>query len=473
MKVGRIDVDSTLETVKKQLQEEADLSPALRKSIEQLLEVTSILINRVTLNSSNSSQPPSADPHRKKSISKGKGNKKPGGQKGHEGTNLQPVDDPDEIKSLHVDQRSLPRGHQYHEAGTERRQVIELEIDRWVIEYQAQILEDEEGYQYIADFPEGITRPVQYGSTVKAHAVYLSQFQLIPYDRVRDQLQEQMKLPLSAGTLYNFNRQAYDRLAGFEDWARDQLADEACAHADETGINKDGKRYWLHCFSSTAYTLYYPHRKRGKEAMDEMGVLPRFHGTLCHDHWKPYYRYPNPLHALCNAHHLRELERAWEQDHQQWARAMQELLRQMDQAVNEAGGELPPEEAQRWREKYRILIQKAEIECPAVTKQPGKGKRGRIKQSRARNLLERLRDFESDTLRFMQDKTVPFTNNLGENDLRMTKVQQKISGCFRSMDGARMFCRIRSYLSTCRKQGVSATEALNLLFRGEYPAFMK
>ncbi|HDL86346.1 MAG TPA: IS66 family transposase, partial [Candidatus Acetothermia bacterium] len=191
----------------------------------------------------------------------------------------------------------------------------------------------------------------------------------------------------------------------------------------------------------------------------------------CHDHWKPYYRY-GCTHALCNAHHLRELERAWEQDHQQWAQEMQALLIDTAKAVEQAGGRLASEEADRWRRRYRDLLQKAETECPPPDESQRKGKRGRLKRSKSRNLLERLRDFEQDVLRFMEVASVPFTNNQGENDLRMTKVQQKISGCFRSMEGAKIFCRVRSYLSTCRKQGLTATQALTLLFQGKNPEFM-
>ena len=178
------------------------------------------------------------------------------------------------------------------------------------------------------------------------------------------------------------------------------------------------------------------------------------------------------MHALSNAHHLRELERAWEQDGQAWAKQMQDLLLAINQAVEDAGGCLPPHKEAHWRNKYRKLLEKAQIECPPPDESQRQGKRGRLKRSKARNLLERLQAYEQDILRFMTAKAVPFTNNQGENDIRMTKVQQKISGCFRSMEGARIFCRIRSYLSTCRKQGVSATQALALLFAGKFPAFM-
>jgi len=178
-------------------------------------------------------------------------------------------------------------------------------------------------------------------------------------------------------------------------------------------------------------------------------------------------------HALCNAHHLRELERAREQDGQQWAEQMSVvLLKKINKVTHEAGGRLEITVSEHYRKRYRDLLQEAEKECPAPDETNRKGRRGKVPRSKSRNLLERLRDFEGDVLRFMDDKTVPFSNNQAENDLRMTKVQQKISGCFRSMDGAKIFCRIRGYLSTCRKHGVTATKALRLLFEGKDPHFM-
>lgn len=244
------------------------------------------------------------------------------------------------------------------------------------------------------------------------------------------------------------------------------------AHADETGINMGGDRFWLHCVSNDYWTLYYPHEKRGTEAFEAMGVLPGFRGTLCHDHWKPYYKL-DCTHSLCNAHHLRELTRAWEQDEQHWAHDMIDLLEKINAKVIDAGGALSAQQAGKYRSQYRELIKKGETECPEPSRPNKKGKRGRIKKSRSRNLLERLRDYENDVLRFMENEQVAFSNNLGKNDIRMTKVQQKISGCFRSIEGAKIFCRIRSYLSTCRKQGVKASRALDLLFNGKLPEFVK
>jgi len=470
--IENLNVENTINDVKAHLEREAGLSPSLKSSLELLLLLVSMLLDRLNLNSKNSSKPPSTDPNREKSSKKGKSGRKPGGQKGHIGTTLEPVDDPDDVTEIKVDRRTLPKGPQYREAGHEIRQVIDIDLSRFVTEYRAQILEDDQGNRFVAPFPQGVNRPVQYGLTLKANAVYMSQFQLLPYDRVRDHFQDQLHIPVSAGSVFNFNKDAYTRLAPFERWAKTELAKAVLMHVDETGININAKRHWLHGASNDLLTWFYPHAKRGTEAMDEIGILPLFKGVLCHDHWKPYYHYAC-THALCNAHHLRELERAWEQDHQQWAKEMQALLNQINQAVEEAGGRLSPDESERWRQRYRKLLEKAEIECPPPDESQRKGKRGRLKRSKARNLLERLREFEQDVLRFMVVAEVPFTNNQGENDLRMTKVQQKISGCFRSMEGAKIFCRVRSYLSTCRKHGLSATQALTLLFQGKHPDFMK
>lgn len=205
---------------------------------------------------------------------------------------------------------------------------------------------------------------------------------------------------------------------------------------------------------------------------DRMGLLPLYRGYLVHDHMKSYYRYENITHCLCNAHHLRELERAWEEDHQTWAKSLQDLLIEMNNVVHDAGGVLSVKNQIEYQERYRDILKRGDDEClRPPPKEPGK--RGCQKKSKSRNLLERLRDFEKDALRFMSVAIVPFTNNQAENDLRMTKVQQKISGCFRSMEGARIFCRIRSFLATCRKNNVSPTDALRGLFQAKFPAFMQ
>jgi len=203
VKIENIDVDTAINAVKGHLKQEKDLSPALRSALEVLLLLAS------------------TDPNRKKPSKKGKSNRKPGG---HNGTTLEPVNDPDEVTGIPVDRRTLPRGMAYQEAGYESRQVIDIDIARFVTEYRAQVLEDDQGHRYVAAFPEGVNRPVQHGLHLKAHAVYLSPFQRLPYDRIRDHFQDQLQIPLSAGSVFNFNQQAHDRLAPFERWAKTELA---------------------------------------------------------------------------------------------------------------------------------------------------------------------------------------------------------------------------------------------------------
>ena len=469
MTIQNIDIDATLEKVKKLLVKEKDLSPAMRSMVELLVLLITLLVGRLNLNSRNSSKPPSSDPNRKK-VSKAKGGKKAGGQKGRVGVTLQKVDDPDEIEEIKLDRKRLP-AERYREVGYESRQVFDIDISRVVTEYRAQILEDSEGNRFVAPFPKGVTKAVQYGKGVKAHSVYMSQFQLIPYSRIEDYFKEQLQIPISSGSIFNFNQEAYELLVSFEEKVKSKLIKSKLLHVDETGINIGGDKYWLHCTSNDLWTYFFPHEKRGSVATDVIGILPEFTGILCHDHWKPYYTY-ECTHSLCNAHHLRELTSVWEQDNQKWAKRMKELLEEMNNAVNDAGGLLGSVESKKYRHKYRAILKSAEVECKPPDDRQRKGKRGRMKRTKARNLLERLRDFENDVLRFLENKIVPFTNNLGENDIRMTKVQQKISGCFRSIDGAKIFCRVRSYLSTCRKHDITTSNALDLLFQGKLPDFI-
>lgn len=479
MSVGNINIEKALRDVR-ELMEKEKLSPAMKSALQVILLLVKILLDRMGLNSKNSSKPPSSDPNRKKTLKNGEG-KKRGGQKGHTGKTLQKVDNPDIIKELKVDRRTLPAGGgKWKVKGHETRQVFDIEISTVITEYRAEILVNERGEKCIANFPPQVTAPVQYGQGVKAHAVYLSKYQMLPYKRIEEYFADQMGLPLSAGTIDNFNFKAYEKLDWFEPFVQQRLLQSPVIHADETGVNINGKTNWMHVNSSPLWTYLFPHEKRGQLAMEAMGVLPGYCGILCHDHWKPYYCFEEIKHALCNAHHLRELERAFEQDNQQWAKKMQTMLLAMNQDKIEGGGIVDPKKSQEWKEKYRKLLLRADLECPPPEtdkeeiikkkggkQKRGKRKRGRLKRSKSRNLLERLRDFEEDVLRFMDLKEVPFTNNEAERSLRMTKVQQKISGCFRSFEGAKVYCRIRSYLTSAMKQGFTASYAMTALFQGK------
>lgn len=470
MKIENIEINKTIEKARSQLIADKTISPSLRSTFELLILLLTILVKRMRINSKNSSKPPSQDPNRTRRIRKDKGTKrKPGAQPGHDGSTLEKIDNPDEIEEILIDRRTIPAG-EYNQIGFETRQVFDIKVTAKVTEYRAEILEDINGNQFVAKFPEEAITAAQYGNEVKSQSVYMSQFQLIPLARVTDYFKDQINLPLSKGSVSNFNMDAYNRLEYFEAWAKKQLLNAPFNHADETGINISGKRHWLHTLSNSFITQYHADEKRGKQGMDRMGVLPSYKGILCHDHWSPYYQYAC-VHALCNAHHLRELTFAWEEDNQQWAKKLHDLLIKMNDAIKKSdSGILPENEAAKYEKKYQSILEAGKIECPLAVKKTAT--RGRQKQSKSRNLLDRLINYQDDTLRFIKEDVVSFTNNQGENDLRMTKVQQKISGCFRSMMGAKIFCRIRGYLVTCRKNGVSPTDALRLLFNGKLPDFV-
>ncbi len=357
---------------------EADktLSASMRTVCEMLLLVISLLSDRLGMNSKSSSKPPSVDPNREKKPCE-RSTKKVGGQKGHAGKTLVQYDDPDHTHVIKLDKRKLPKG-QYTPAGFERRQVVDIEIKRSVTEYQAERWKDEAGAVVVALFPEGVTGAIQYSHQVKAYAVYLSQYQLLPYNRIEEYFSDQLGIPLSAGTIFNFNRLASALLvsSGIEEMIKEQLKNTICLHADEAGINVNGDRQWLHCASDLSWTYLFSHERRGTEAMNEMGILPDFMGVVCHDHWKPYYRYTECTHALCNAHHLRELEFAWEKDDQAWAKDMQSLLIKINKKVNANGGELTHLQSGYYRKKYRELILRGDIECAlADHKSPRRGRK--------------------------------------------------------------------------------------------------
>jgi transposase len=468
-----IDIKEAIVRAKEVAAADRTRPPAVRSVIELLVLIIELLLGRLNINSRNSSIPPSQDPHRKRGSKgvRGERKRKAGGQPGHKGETIERVANPDKVEELTIDRRTLPRGHEYRRVADEVRQVIEMAITRQVIEYRAEVLEDERGKQYRAKFPSDVTRPVQYGASVKAEAVYLATSQLLPVNRVQEFFRDQAGIELSGGTLHNFRQEAYARLASFEAVTRSRLIQAPIAYFDETGVNINGKLAWLHSASSECWTLYGVHHKRGKEGIDSLGVLPHFSGIACHDHWKAYFNYHECLHVLCNAHHTRELTGVIENEGHRWALEMKSLLEHIHRAVTKAGGKLSSQAQATYRKHYRAILQKGAKECPAAKHPPHQ--RGRPKQSKARNLLDRLRAFEDETLRFITNSLVPFSNNQAERDIRMTKLQQKISGCFRSVEGAQIFCRIRGYLSTCIKHGCSATEALKTLFKDSFPDFLR
>ena len=473
MRIVMTTVDFT-DTITKARASLKELPPHLQIIFALVLDMMEILLARSSKKTSrNSSLPPSQDPNRPKDE-KPSSVRKPGGQEGRIFKTLKQVPDPDRIIEIDVLPEALQEGS-WEKDGYVARQVVDLETRRIVTEYRAAIMRNPNGKTVTAPFPEGVSRPIQYGASVKAHAVYMSVFQLLPYERLQAYLSDQLGISLSPGTLCNFNQEAASALCGFKVLAQGALKRSPCLNADETGINIGGEGRWLHSASNVAWALFYPSKARGRVGMDEGGVLPGYKGVLVHDHWKAYYGYTDCLHAMCGAHLLRDLTFVEETFGLSWAKAMKSLLCEINREVlGRASGRLLENEIQAYKEKYRAILQAGEKESPPpppkeADPQTGKKKRGRGPKSKHRNLMERFVTYEQEILRFMTDPDVPFTNNRAENDIRMTKVQQKISGCFRSLEGAATFCLIRSYLLTCQKQGVDASEALKTLFAGKLP----
>ena len=431
------------------------------------------LEDRLSQNSSNSSRPPSSDwPTKKRSLRKKTG-RSPGGQKGHKGHNLKMAGSPDSIKVHNVSScsgcgRSL---EDISPAGYRKRQVFDLPpIEVEVTEHRAQEKTCPHcGQLNRSPFPKGIDQPTQYGPRIKAIAVYLNQYQLLPYDRTRELFLDLFGTGLSAGTIVNTNRVCSVALKPVEDMIKDKVIASPVVHFDETGLYTEQKRWWLHVASTEDLTYYECHPRRGKTATDDIDILPGFNGIAIHDGWDTYFRYKCG-HGLCNAHHLRELKGIEECYKQKWASDMASLLVEIKEAVDkkrDIADRLDKYEIDNFKDRYDKIIKQGLTKNPPVKKRDGPKKRGRIKQSKATNLLLRLKKYRKETLAFMYDFDVPFDNSQAERDIRMAKVQQKISGTFRSADGARTFCRIRGYISTTRKNSLSVIDAIGAAFEGD------
>jgi len=324
-----------------------------------------------------------------------------------------------------------------------------------------------------AAFPAGVTQSVQYGPRFRALLAYFHSAQFIPLARVAELVEGLYGQPVSQATIVAAVAEAAERVAPVCEAMRAYLVDTPEAvHCDETGLRVEGKLHWLHSAGTTQATVYAIHPRRGHDGIEALGVLPGRVGWTVHDGWKPYFRYPSARHALCNAHHLRELTGLVEQHGQQWAARMRHWLVHAKHVVEQARAAghkaLHPEQHFFLTRAFERLLDQADAEI--ILSPPPKtatARRGHPKASPAANLLRRLRDGQAAVLAFLHHFCVPFDNNLAERDVRMVKVQQKISGTFRSAHGARAFCLLRGYLSTARKNGVPALHALECAFAGK------
>lgn len=424
-------------------------------------------------NSRNSSRPPSSDGYEKppatRSLRRPSG-RKPGGQKGHEGHHLRRVERPDQVL-LHVPGRCQQCGEDLIDApvvGQQARQVFDLPaMGLLVVEHRAQRRRCSAGHETWGEFPAGVSAPTQYGPQVRALVLYLIVYQHLPYDRAAQLLGDWLGAPVSTGTLRRIVEHGAQDLDEFIALVRQQLTDSQVCHFDETGARADGRLRWVHSAGTERLTLYALHERRGIPGIDHLGVLSHFEGVAVHDGWAIYRTYQSATHALCNVHHLRELQGAIERDPdtQTWASQMDQLLREIKDAVDQTkargASALDERTLKRYRRRYGQIIRLGHTQNPPPTTRTGK--RGPIGRSKTANLHRRLDQHREQVLRFAHDFRVPFDNNLAERDLRMIKLQQKISGSWRTTPGAQGFLDLRSYISTARKHGRDLLDALTAL----------
>lgn len=435
---------------------------------------------RLGKTSANSSQPPSSagytKPKRTASLRK-PGHKPRGGQPGHRGDTLERVATPDRT-AIHPVEACAQCGADLANIAVtthEERQVFDILAIR--IEVTAHRAEVKTcpgcGAENRGEFPRDVTGPVQYGPAVKTWATYFQTQHFVPVERTAQIIEDFTGQRVAEATLMKAQRECAAAIAPATAAIQAQLRAAPVAHFDESGLRVAGKLRWLHGASTDALTDYTVHAQRGPAAMDAAGILPAFAGRAVHDHWKSYFTYVDSTHALCNAHHVRELKFIHEQYGQGWAETLAKLLVEMKTAVDTArdAGQpaLPADTVVAFEQRYDEALEAGYQHNPPPPRPPpetGRKKRGRAAQTPPLNLLDRLRDFKAETLAFMQDFRVPFDNNLAERDIRMIKVKQKVSGGFRTPEGAQGFAQIRGYLSTARKQAVNVFAAIRDAFAG-------
>lgn len=455
-------------------EEQADRIKALEKENEALREKIAELERRLGLNSQNSSKPPSTDglskEKRTKSLRKPSG-KKSGGQKGHQGHTLEMVSQPENIIRYEPLNQYCQCGCNLTEVEEERvikRQVFDLPVLKMeVTEHQVVVKKCPNCHQsHQGKFPEKVKAPVQYGERTRALSAYLHNQHFIPEQRLSELLSDVFDCQMSNKTIANINQELAHQSEPTVEKIREKVLSSQVKHADETGMRIKGKTHWLHSLSTEKLTWY-----RVSQTRKDNEPLLSIKGIVVHDHWKSYYQLDGVEHSLCNAHHLRELKALNEIEGESWAKTLSQLLLLAHQYKQRYAGLIPDSIESRLRRIYHSIVVRGIEYHQSLPPLSQKSHRGRKKRRVGHNLLLRLKNYADDTLRFLESPDVPFTNNQAERDIRMMKCRQKISGGFRSWQGAENFVTIRSLISTARKQGRNILEVFTQVLNGDVLVF--
>ena len=439
----------------------------LRELVATLVAENAELKARLSKNSKNSNKPPSSDGPQKGTVKNSRipSGKLTGGQTGHIGTTKPLTSVPDTIIELKPKTECECGGTIIIQTDNYTvRQVTDIQPVKVVtVEYRANEGECEQcGRIQKANFPSDVAGTVSYGDNLQAIATYLTNYQLIPLKRATELVEDLFGVKISQGTIVSAGQEAYKKLADAEARIKDEIIHSDVANFDETGMRVNGKTHWLHSAGTETCTMYTIHEKRGADAMDDMGILPVFTGTAVHDHWKSYYRYSQCAHAECNQHHLRSLKYLYENLGMAWAEDMAGLLCRIERHIELSklfgADHLEQADIDEYEQLYCAILESVDISEEAMKE--------------SRRMAKRLTEFEQETLLFMLDFSVPFTNNLAERDVRMPKAKMKISGCFRSDDGAKVFARTRGFISTVKKRGKNVFDGIMAVFNGDAVAFL-
>ena len=416
-------------------------------------------------NSRNSSKPPSSDGLKKViKNNREKSNRNPGGQPGHKGSGLSAMDKADEIVKCKINKSWCECGNDLQSLKIlreEKHQVIDIaEVLIRVIDYLVEVKKCSCGKEHkgVCEFKGR----VQYGKKLKALLTYLNVYQMLPAQRIQELCKDIFGLSIGDGTIQSGIKTCYENLENTQEEIKQSLISSPVIHSDETGIRCQGSTQWIHSASNDKFTLYQNHHKRGNEGINSMGIMDNYTGVCVHDRWASYDKYSNCIHALCNAHLLRDLRFIYEEENRNWAGKLISILQGANKRKQEK--KLTNHFRTRIRNQITNLVIKAYRNEPKTKNQ--KIKRGRKPKSKPIRLLEVFKNRLDDILLFLYRDDVPFDNNLAERDLRMIKLKQKISGCFRTKMGADIFCRIRSYVSTSRKQGYNVWDAMTNAMKG-------